>query len=196
MRKILVLMCGLISFVSFNLVGQNKGIEDLIQEIEERNNAVKASKKKEIGINMTTLFTQFIPFNESVRKSGPFTLTYRSGTATKMFNLQVGADINDFDTDRYFNLAMGIIKRKILTDKYSYYMSYNGLISFGSLNIPTDSFRDFTSIGGGIGFGFEYNFNQYIGLGVETMLTLLVSDDGALLSTLPPIGLNLMIRFQ
>jgi len=155
-------------------------------------------RTKEIGLNMTPLLSQFIPFSNSSRKSGPFGLTFRTGRNDRYFNIQLGAQIFEGgQNDDYFNLAIGFLNKKSFSKKFKYYNSYNVLVSGGSFNEPTDnSGGDTGSIGLSYGIGLEYYLNDFMFLSVESQLFVGSTDDEIRIHLIPPVGLFLMVKLN
>ncbi|MBT8231064.1 MAG: hypothetical protein HKO66_11445 [Saprospiraceae bacterium] len=198
MIRIIILIFFLGAFIINAQAQSEEELQDLIEEINEKKRKARAGKTVEMGINLTQTITQFIPFNESVRRAGPFTFLYRSGKGAKRFNLELGVRIQDdnINNDNYFNLAAGFLKRKEINSKFSYYTSYNGIINFGSFNEPNDTFNDQGTIGFGLGLGFEYKITDNLKLMTETHLILGITDEDPSLNTIPPIGLFLIVDFN
>ena len=204
------LLCAMLCFLCFCIIGkaqENDELHDLINEIKGKreqpiddNSAYKETRKiKEVGLNLTQTLSQFIPFNESLSRSGPFTLLFRSGRENKRFNLELGMrlkdDISFNNMTNYFNLAAGYLKKRELSEKFNYYVSYNAIINFGSFNQPNEAFTDSGGIGFGLGFGIEYKLSDHVKLVTESMLTVTSSDFGLNINTIPPIGLFLVVDF-
>ncbi len=156
----------------------------------------------EAGINMTSLLTKVIPFQNSSLVTGPYNILFRSGKDNRFFQLKIGANIPTFTffgdptSDIHLNLSIGWLKRRILDKRFSYSYGHNLMAYAGSFNTPSD-------VGGetfGIGYGFEgnicFHINQYIGL--ETGLTLFAGiDDGILrVTAIPPLAMNAIIRLS
>lgn len=164
-------------FLSLNLSGQKK-------------------KDKEVGINITQLATQFIPFKGSSTVTGPFAIAWRSGSNGKFFNIQIGAQISDSGSDdSYANIQIGYLKKRNLGEKVSYFTSQNFIITGGGLNIPK---QELNNDGGAFGFSFgaglQYEFTEHLALATETLLVIAFGDSGGV-NFVPPIGLFLMAKF-
>lgn len=153
-------------------------------------------KSREVGLNMTQLISQFIPFKGNSSLSGPFSFLYRRGKNNRFFNLQIGArvDTDQFETN-FLNFQVGYLRKRDLGHKFKYYNSINFLASAGGLNSPGTEFNDdFAGTGFSLGLGFEYNITESIFLATETTFLLVVGSEGRL-DILPPVALFLGARY-
>ena len=157
-------------------------------------------KYKVTGINMTPLLVQLIPFNRSDPKvTGPYYVTYRRYKGDKAFRLAFGADLSDADEDgvlSHINFRIGWEKRKSIHRRWAYTRGWDFFAAFGDLNIPGDKDTDSARLAFGPTWGVEYNFNQLVGLSVESSL-LLGIDAGTgtpVIEFIPPIALYLNFR--
>ena len=162
-------------FLSLNLSGQKK-------------------KDKEVGINITQLATQFIPFKGRSTLTGPFAITWRSGSNGKFFNIQIGAQVSDAENN-FANIQIGYLKKRELGEKVSYFTSQNFILSAGGLNVPNqESFNNGGAFGFSFGAGLQYEFTEHLALATETLLVIAFGDSGGV-NFVPPIGLFLMAKF-
>jgi len=152
-------------------------------------------KVKEVGINMTELLTQFVPFKGRSTVSGPFAVMWRSGSNGKFFNIQLGARIseNGFDTN-YANLQIGYLRKRDLGDKMSYFTSQNFIITGGGLNIPNQELDQDGSMGFSFGAGLQYELSEHLAIASETLFVIAFGDSGGA-NFVPPIGIFLLAKF-
>lgn len=153
-------------------------------------------KSREVGLNMTQLVSQFIPFKGNSTLSGPFSFFYRRGKNDRFFNLQIGArvDSDNFETN-FINFQVGYLRKRDLGNKFKYYNSINFIASAGGFNSPgTDFNDDFAGTGFSMGLGFEYNLTESIFLATETTFLLVLGSDGRL-DILPPVAIFLAARY-
>lgn len=197
----------LLLIVSVSLYGQEEepdltdlleGYEKYIENDKEtRKNNIK--RHREIGLNLTQLVTQFIPFNEDVDFDGPFSLAFRTGKNKSYFSLQVGLQTDpsfNSQTPNFVNIAFGYLRKSKAYKKFCYYTSYNLLVSSGSFNIGTDQNNENGAIGGTFGFGFEYSLNEFISVGTESHLFIGSRDGDFNATIIPPIGLFLVGKLK
>jgi len=157
-------------------------------------------RSKEVGLNMTPLLTQVIPFSNGTRRSGPFGFMFRSGRNGKYFNFELGVQLFDVDNDtqeNYFNMAIGIMNKRPFGKKFVFYSSYNLVISAGSFNEPNDpSNNENVSLGLSYGPGIEYHITDYFYLATEAHLFAGVTNDFFRIHVVPPLGLFLIIKLK
>jgi len=158
------------------------------------------TKSKEVGLNVTPLLTQLIPFSNGTRKAGPFGFVFRSGKNGKYFNLELGVQIFDVDNvteENHFNLAIGSLRKNPIGKKFVFYNSYNFILSAGSFNEPNDpSDGDNFSLGLSYGPGIEYHLTDNFFIGTETHLFAGLSSDFFRLHIIPPIGIFLIVKLN
>ena len=152
-------------------------------------------KQKEVGINMTEMITQFVPFKGRSSISGPFALMWRSGSNGKYLNIQVGARISDntFD-DNYANLQIGFLKKRPLGEKMTYFTSQNFIVTAGGLNIPNQELGQDGSFGFSFGAGLQYELSNHLAIATETLFVLAFGDSGGI-NFVPPVGIFLLAKF-
>jgi len=154
----------------------------------------------EVGINMSSLVSKLLPFQNSSIVTGPYNILIRPGSNSRFFQLKIGANIPTFSffgdpgSDIHLNLSIGWFKRNVLDKRFSYSFGHNLMAYAGSFNTPAD-------VGGesfGIGYGFEGNICFHINkwIGIETGLTLFAGiDDGILrITAIPPVAINAIVR--
>ncbi len=153
-------------------------------------------KEKEIGINLTPLISQFIPFKGRTL-GGPFTLMYRRGKNNQFFNLEIGASIEsnfNNDDDNYFNLQVGYLRKNPLSQKTTIISSINFIISSGGFNVSGFQNNRGTIIGLSFSTGIEYSLTKKLSIGAQAYL-IAASGDDFVLNFLPPVGVFLLGKF-
>lgn len=190
MKKILTLILATL-FFSFSGFTQEDN-EDLLKfELPRRH--------KMVGLNMTPLLVQMIPFNRSNPNiSGPYSLNYRSFRGNSAFRFGLGAFISDdfFNNDQtspHFNLRMGWERRKSFYQRWAYSFGLDFFASGGGFNIQNgNNDEDEGSVGMGFVWGTEYFINPKISLSVESQFLVgFLSSDGPTLIFIPPVALYL-----
>lgn len=157
--------------------------------------SAQKTKVKEVGINITQLATQFIPFKGRSTVTGPFALVWRSGSNGKFFNIQIGAQISAGGSNGdYANIQIGYLKKRNLGEKFTYFTSQNFIVTGGGLNIPSQENNRDGSFGFSFGAGLQYELSDHIALSTETLFVISFGDSGGV-NFVPPIGLFLMAKF-
>ncbi len=157
-------------------------------------------KHKEVGLNLTGLIAQFVPFGNNNPRMGPFIYSYKS-YSKKRTAFRLGLGVNSFDflneENLSFNLRIGYEKRKLLTNRWSYTYGIDGMILVGNdfANINDGSNEINGALGIGLPVGIEYSLNDYIYLSVETNLFFGLGSSIINILTIPPTGLFLNTRF-
>lgn len=160
----------------------------------QRNN--RGPKTREIGVNMTSLLTQILPFQNATALDGPFQFQYKSGRNDKFFSFKLGARVNDiFDNNNFLNFAVGYNRRRPLTDHFDINIGYYFVVIGGSFNDPVNNANDASGVGFGWDLGFQWNINDRISLSTETTLFVGPSSNIFSITFIPPIGLFLTGRF-
>jgi len=157
-------------------------------------------KSREVGLNVSPLLSQVVPFNNSSRRTGPYSFLFRSGRNNKYFNFELGVQIFEFDnnTDRnHFNLAIGVLRKNPFGGKFMFFNSYNFVLSAGSFNEPNDpTDGDGVSLGFSYGPGIEYHINDYFYVATESHLFMGVFEDGFRIHVIPPVSFFLIIKLN
>lgn len=131
-----------------------------------------------VGINMTPLLVQLIPFNRSNPKfTGPFyfsTRKYTKGDRAYRFGLGLDIDPNgDEDAiEAFLNLRFGWQKQKVISGRWSYYGGLDLMLIGGDLNIPEDKAEETGALGFAPIWGFEYALTEHVRLSTELALFL------------------------
>ncbi len=153
-----------------------------------------------VGLNMTPLVTQLIPFNRSnPREAGPFLLRFKHyGPRMKSaFRFSMGlhltpGEFDDFE-DPQISLALGWEKRRSISPHWSYTRGFDFMFLGGDLNIPGNSNSDNATFAVGPLFGIEYFFDKRMSIGCEAVLALGFSPSAEtiVIDILPPVGIFL-----
>jgi len=195
MKKILTLILG--AFFLFS-----PGFSTELDAQADDNNALLYElprRHKMVGLNMTPLMVQLIPFNRSnPNLSGPYSLNYRSFRGNSAFRFGLGAFVSEdfFDTGQtspHFNLRIGWEKRKSFYKRWAYSFGLDFFGSAGGFNIQGGgSSEEEGSAGMGFVWGTEYFINPKISLSVESQFLIgFLTFDGPTLIFIPPVALYL-----
>lgn len=149
----------------------------------------------EVGINMSTLVSQILPFQESTTLTGAHQLMYLGGKNNRMFSLRVGVNF-DFDNPQFLNIALGFVRRRSLGKHFSLNMGYHLMGFAGSYNDPVNREKDVGAVGFGWEIGFQYHFAKRISLYTSSTLFAGPSSEGITVTFLPPVGLFLIARIK
>ena len=160
----------------------------------------KGRKEKQVGLNMTPLISQLVPFNRSnPLVSGPFTVNWKNYRGKNAVRYGLGARfklLSDAENaPGILNFHIGWEHRRRVFDRLAMFQGADVFFSIGGFDLPgfdlDDSFFDFN---GGIGFGpiwgFEYAITPVLSVSTEAALHI------GLLTTLgtffiPPTALHL-----
>lgn len=153
-----------------------------------------------VGLNMTPLVTQLIPFNRSnPREAGPFLLRFkRYGARYKTaFRFSLGMHVvpdenSDFNNPQ-LNLAFGWERRRSISRRWSYTRGFDFMILGGALNVPGTENTEALTFAVGPMYGIEYFIDPRMSIGCEAVLALGFSPDavGVVLQIIPPVGIFL-----
>lgn len=159
---------------------------------------------KIVGLNMTPLLVQLIPFNRSnPRVTGPFYLStkkYKKPNAG--FRFGIGLDIDpagdEEGREAFLNLRIGWEKRKAFSQRWAYYGGFDFMFIAGDLNILGAKSEETGAFGIAPVWGIEYALTEQIYLSTETALFLGI-DFGAFdavprFEFIPPVSLFLNFR--
>lgn len=157
--------------------------------------------RKIVGLNLSPLVTQLIPFNRSdPKEAGPYLLRFKAygpkGKSAFRFSMGIHIipDGDDNVDDPQLNLAFGWEKRRSISRRWSYTKGFDFMILAGDLNIPGNkSGEDFVAFAAGPVWGIEYFIERRISVGVEAALVLGFSPSSGtvVFDILPPVGLFL-----
>jgi len=160
----------------------------------------KVNYHRIVGLNMSPLVTQLIPFNRSnPREAGPFLLRFKHyGPRMKTaYRFSLGVHLtpgDDFDfEDPQLNFAIGWEKRRSITPRWAYTRGFDFMFLAGDLNIPGSGNSDNLTVGLGPMFGLEYFIDRRISIGCEAVLVVGLSPTAELIvvNILPPVGIFL-----
>lgn len=193
--KKLILFFG-VMLMCFNVgFSQDEEVQDL-PELSNEPLFELPERYKMIGLNMTPLLTQLVPFNRSnPNVAGPYMMTYRSYRQNNAFRFGLGANISEDAIDNNnasFNMRMGWERKKSFYENWSYSFGFDFFISGGGFNLVNGGNGNDASFGGGLVWGIEYFLNPKISLNVESAFYFGAAvDEGANILFIPPVGLNL-----
>lgn len=131
-----------------------------------------------IGLNMTPLLVQLIPFNRSnPRQTGPFHIALRKYTkGDKAYRFGLGLDVDPIGdeeaTEAFFNIRFGWQKQKVISGRWAYYGGLDLMLIGGDINIPQSKEEDSGAVGLAPIWGFEYALTEHIRLSTELALFL------------------------
>lgn len=168
------------------------------------------TKYKMIGMNMTPLISQVIPFKTPSTRVGPYNFIYKSYyKQNTAFRMGLGMNLMDVVNGRTFihvNTRIGVEKQKKLYKNWYVNGGLDAIGFAGGFNIPGDvantggiNFGSNPDVGLGLGMtmGVEYFFNPRISLSTESMLFLGLRSTTALgFDIVPPIGLFLNVKLN
>jgi hypothetical protein len=162
---------------------------------------------REISINASPLLVQIMPFNRQLPTvTGPYNVSFkRYFTTTRALRLSMGATLNPTNSFagnaeaflNHFNARVGITKDKVLSEHWYYGSSLNFFATSGDFNVPGNKSEE-NEIGFGIGPAWEigYYFTENMSLSTETFLFIGIKSTGFAFQFIPPIALNLNIKFK
>jgi len=195
MKKILTVISTIIFLFApvfiEEIKAQEKDNNSLLYELPHRH--------KMVGLNMSPLLVQLIPFNRSnPNVTGPYSLNYRSFRGNSAFRFGLGAfvDTDFFDTGQtspHFNLRIGWEKRKSFYKRWAYSFGLDFFGSAGGFNIQGGGGSgEEGSAGMGFVWGTEYFINPKISLSVESQFLIgFLTFDGPSIIFIPPVALYL-----
>lgn len=158
-------------------------------------------KKKEIGLNMSGLVSQFVPFASNGFASGPFGVTWLSGRTNTFFRVSlggsVGAENATFGGGSFGHLALGVgfTRRKRVYNNWIYESSVMGMGYVNGLNIPGVNGEETAGLGLGIGFAPGYELSERVRVNAEVLLFLGLGTNAVHIIVVPPVAINLKYRF-
>lgn len=161
-------------FVQVPLVYGQKTSKDSL--LFQKLSAVKGYKV--IGLNMTPLLVQLIPFNRSNPSvTGPFYISTKSyKRANQGFRFGIGLDIDPAGDEQgeeaFLNLRLGWEKRKAFSQRWAYYGGFDFQFIGGDLNIPGAKNEESGAFGIAPVWGIEYALTEHIYISTETTLFL------------------------
>ena len=157
-----------------------------------------------VGLNMTPLLVQLIPFNRSNPSvTGPFYVSTKKYKKSNVgFRFGIGLDIDpagdEEGEEAFFNLRIGWEKRKAFSQRWAYYGGFDFMFIGGDLNILGAKSEETGAFGVAPVWGIEYALTEHIYLSTETALFLGI-DFGAFDSVprfefIPPVSLFLNFK--
>lgn len=154
---------------------------------------------KSVGLNMTPILKQIIPFNRSNPNiSGPYFVQFRrikqSGTIART-GLGWSLVAEDFDIPT-LNLRFGWERRRDFYSRWTYNRGFDFVLSTGGFNIRPGNNFDEVFLGVQFTWGFDYFILPHISLNLETGLAVGIGNDASFTTFfIPPISLNLNYWF-
>ncbi|MBK7426964.1 MAG: hypothetical protein IPI60_08000 [Saprospiraceae bacterium] len=150
---------------------------------------------KSVGLNMTPMLKQLIPFNRSnISVAGPYFVQFRrikkSGVLARS-GLGWNLGTTDFDIPN-INLRFGWERRRNFYSRWTYNRGFDFVFSTGGINIDSgnDNFEAF--LGVQFTWGLDYFVLPNVSLNLETGLAVGIGSDNSFTTFfIPPISLNL-----
>lgn len=153
------------------------------------------NKSREIGLNTTAFFQNYINIGDVERKVNVKGISYKGIRQNRNgFRAAFGASFSDENGPDFFFLAMGFERR---LKGFKNFVPFWGFDVFAN----TSDFRNQpnSNIGRGFGFGplfgLNYDINERISLGTEAALYATIDGFSADLDFVPPIDLFLYVKF-
>lgn len=179
--------------------GQQTNQDSVLYEKLTRVNGYKI-----VGLNMTPLLVQLIPFNRSnPRVTGPFYLsTKRYKKPNTGFRFGIGLDIDpagdEEGEEAFLNLRIGWEKRKAFSQRWAYYGGFDFMFIAGDLNILGAKSDETGAFGVAPVWGIEYALTEQIYLSTETALFLGIDfgsfDSVPRFEFIPPVSIFLNFK--
>jgi len=160
-----------------------------------------SKKSKEIGLNMSGLIGQLVPFSTSGNATGPFGVTWLSGRSDTYFRVSLGGTIGAEETffgsgnPGHLALGVGFTRRKKVFNNWIYESSVMGMGYVNGLNFPGVEGQDTAGLGLGIGFAPGYEFSDRVRINAEVLLFIGLGTNAVHIIFVPPVGINLKYRF-
>lgn len=150
----------------------------------------------EIGINVTTLIGQIIPFNRTGTRIGPYSLhVIKMSKNNRGIRFSLGADI-DSDDEVPINILLGFERRKSISPKFTYRRGTGAYLSNEGINSPfSDRSSSDLFIGLAVTRGLEYHPFKDVSISTEAVLFLGAGEFGPQIVVLPPLAINLNVKF-
>jgi len=148
------------------------------------------SRKKEIGLDVTSLLAQLTPFNTVKAPNSLIGLKTKFYGRKYAFRMTFGFDIRDEeDLDPFLYFSIGYERRRILWQNFSYTNGWEGVLKVeGQDAIPFIGAANF--------YGLEYNISPAVFIGIEAQIRLGVQiDNGPEFRVLVPTAVFFNVRF-
>lgn len=189
MKKLMILLLVLVS------------CHVMAQDDTDTSTGLDSRSYSEFGLNATPLVLQLLPFQSVDSRSGPFGFVYKHFGGNHGIKVALGGNI-DLDTNgSYLNLSIGYEHKKDVGQHWSWYQSYDFLLSGGSLNLPSEPINDDNALAGiSFGLGGEYRITPHVAVGTEASFIAgfsdgdLFSSGDIVFKTIPPIAIYLRFR--
>ncbi len=155
---------------------------------------------REVGLNVTGLIGQIVPFNRGGGKIGPYGLSLHAiSPKGRGIRFSIGAalaDGNDSRNNTRINLLIGKEKRKPMSEKFTLrkgtFLYYTGG-DFNSPILSSDINND--TAGLAIGRGIAYHPFEHVSISAEALLYIGIVSEAGQIVLLPPLGVNLNVKF-
>jgi len=171
------------------------------QDVEIQEEIDYSKKTKEIGLNMSGLVAQFVPFASAGKASGPFGITWLSGRSETYFRVSLGGTIGAeeafFSGGNVGHLALGVgfTRRKRVLNNWIYESSVMGMGYINGLNFPGADGSETAGLGLGIGFAPGYELSDRVRINAEVLLFIGLGTNAVHVIVVPPVAINLKYRF-
>lgn len=149
------------------------------------------SDSKEIGLNVTPLISQLIPFNLGSNEAGLIGLSYRKYYDTKALRINFGANITDNEINNgspFFYLSVGTEKRYTLGKKWYYTSGWD-------LLLYTENDDDGAVFAMAKTYGIDYHFTERFFLSTQAQWLIgLQVESGLVIRMIPPAAIFFNVR--
>jgi len=160
---------------------------------------------KEFGFNMTGLVSNFIPFNSTKLGLQRYAFSYKftriRKKTSKLSTLRLGIGLDNIldDTEAFnFNFRLGVERKQILSDKWTFITGNDFILLLEPININASEefFEDTPRIGIGYSrpFGIEFHLNNRISIYTETALQITAGFPPIAVRIVPPASIFLNVR--
>ena len=163
---------------------------------------------RELGMNMTGLLNQLVPFKQISNRTGPYSATLKFIRDRNAFRMGIGMHILTDDNfgggNRNevinFNLRLGFERRHIVNEQFVFYQTFDLMMMAGNFNSPINDFSDNEKAGAGLGLGLgiEYLIFKNLSLSTEGIGFLgVVGGTSSIFNAtvIPPIAIFLNYKF-
>lgn len=165
----------------------------------------------ELGMNMTALVNQLVPFKDVTNRTGPYAATLKVINGKNAFRMAVGLHVVTSESGFLiqgtnneniinFNARIGFERRREINEKFMFYQTFDFMAMAGNFNSPINDFEDDENAGAGIGLGLgiEYFIFENLSLTTEGIGFLgVVGGTSSIFSAtvIPPISIFLNYKF-
>jgi hypothetical protein len=179
------------TIINFN-IDTTKTVYDVYAEEEEyEDDPYFWSYTSEVGLNMTTLASKFIPFNLADNDQGLVDFKWKKFYAKRAFTVDVGVLLNDLADDNKNKLYLGLGLERRYPIHSNRKWTYSSGIS-GVLFVQPS--KDDFFIGLSKGYGIEYHFSKRIMISTDASLRAGIGDSILDITFTAPVSLYLSVR--